>query len=226
MTVARQLNIFPLAIAGVAAIVVPSAHAETFKSTLSPAKPAFAWNGYGAGGPGFECSNEAEFQCDSVVFTLETTGDLTLSIDTEGEQITNPSGAMPYPNLDLYLFNSDAAGVKSGEPIAEAATASDDEKLTATRLSAGRYVLEVRSSFSVGENYAGKAKLSNFPLATAPPSVAAPSPAAAPPAPAPGAASKPKAKRSAKATCRAKAKKVKNSKKRARALKRCAKLKR
>lgn len=207
--------------------IASPAGAEEFTGSLSAAKPSFGWSGYGAGGPGFECSNEAEFQCDLVMITLENSGDLNVAIDVEGEQITNPSGAMPYPNLDLYLFAADASGAKQGEAIAEAATPADDEKLTAPALPAGKYLLEVRSSLSIGENYGGKAKLSNFvvPVAVAPPAAGA-APAAAEPAPAHAAPPNGQPKQSKRAACRARAKKIKRKSKRARAMKRCAKLKR
>jgi hypothetical protein len=216
----RSVVILSVVLAG---STTPDAGAESFSASLSASKPSFGWSGRGAGGPGFECSNEAEFRCDTVLFTVDVRGDLNIAIDVEGDQITNPSGAMPYPNLDLYLFAADSGGAKQGEAIAEAATPIDDEKLTAPALAPGSYLLEVRSSLSIGEDYTGKARLTNFAAPAAPAPVAAPPAQVAQPAPAAPVA---KSKSSARAKCRAKARKIKSRSKRARALKRCARAKR
>ena len=152
----------------IGALAAVPAAADVFKASLGPAKPQFAWTGHGVGIAPAGCSNDAEFRCDSVVFTLEVPGDLTVAVDVEGEQITNPTGAGAYPDFSLYLFRSDAEGAKQGDAIAEAATPADDETLTAPKLAAGTYVMEVHSNLSVGEDYAGKARLSNFALPAAP----------------------------------------------------------
>lgn len=197
------------------AILAGPAAAEDFDATLSAAKPSFSWSGYAAGGPGFECSNEADFQCDAVKLTLADPGDLAIAIDVEGEMIG------PYPNVDLTLYDA------GGKVVAESATPVDDEKLDVKGLAAGTYLIEVRSALSIGENYSGKLKLSNFPKpAVAPPAAAPPAAPAAQPAPAQPAPARPAAKKpSRKAACRAKAKKIKSKSRRSRALKRCAKLK-
>lgn len=197
-------------------LVCAIASADTYKGTLGPTKTSFKWAGHGVGSPVTPCSNDGEFRCDSVLFTLEVKGDLTVAVDVEGSQI----GA--YPDFDLYLFRSDASGAKSGDAVAQQVSPSDDEKLTAAGLDAGNYLLEVHAPISVGEDYDGSAKLTNF---AAPPIATAPS---RPPAGAPKPASKPsKSKsKSSRARCRAKARKVKSKRKRAAAMRRCNKRKR
>ena len=221
MSMPRFLVAAALVTCCAAVVAVPQARAETFSASLSAAKPSFGWSGRGAGGPGFECSNDADFRCDTVLFAIDVKGDLNIAIDVEGYQITNPTGAMPYPNLDLYLFMAGGDGTRTGEAIAEAATPVDDEKLSVPGLPAGRYLLEVRSALSIGEDYTGKARLSNFVL-PAPVAVAPAGPATAPQ---PAAPAKAKPRKRSRAACRARARKLKSRRARAKALKRCAKLK-
>ena len=203
----------------VASLAVVPASADVFKAPLSAAKPQFAWSGHGVGFSAAGCSNEGGLRCDSVVFALDVAGDLTVTVDVEGEQITNPAGAGAYPDFSLHLFKSDAEGVKQGDAIAEASTPADDEQLVAPKLAAGTYVMEVHSDLSIGEDYAGKARLSNFALPPAPVLPAATPP---PPAAAPAPAAKPRP--SPRARCRAKARKLKGKSRRARALRRCSTL--
>jgi hypothetical protein len=212
---------------GLALLGAADARAEIYTATLTEAKPAYNWDGYAVGFGG-ECAEEAELRCDSIVFILQVGGDLNISVDVEGDQI----GA--YPDINLSFYAADDTGAPVGDPIAEANTPLDDEKIAAPALVAGRYVLQVRSQVSIGESYLGKSKLTNLikPKSTAPPPLPAPpqqteAPPAPPTPPAqPKPASSKPSKKKAVAACKKKARKIRNAKKRARAVKRCSKKKR
>jgi hypothetical protein len=231
------------------AITAPTASAEDFKATYGPGQAnATNWEGTVTGGPSVPgttatggivrngCVNDEVRRCDRLIFTVTAGGLFTTSVDV-GETVD-----AVVPDIDIYLYASDAAGEHDAdaEPIASSADFNQVEAFE-IELAAGTYVLEVEPYNAVDQAYTATAGFSGFAMtgnaqpipgpapapapdpapAPAPAPEPQPAPAAAPP-PAPAPAAKPSS-RKAKAACTKKARKIKNAKKRKAALKRCAK---
>jgi hypothetical protein len=246
----------------IAAFPAVASAAPDKTGTVGAGTPTFAWDGSGSGvsdpigvldfaGANFlDCSAPAAHDCDDILIKVDDAGDMNLVLDaaTDGTVVEDPSGTLggiaSYPDLDLYLFKSDASGAAQGDPLTtDCATVAADEKCTVKGLTPGFYLAQVEFFMANQESYKASAELTGFkapepaaPVVTTPvetppaaPAPAEPAPAQSAPQPAPAkpapASARTKKKSSAKAACTKKAKKVKNAKKRKRALKACAKKK-
>jgi len=231
------------------AIAAPAASAEDIKATYGPGQANETnWEGTVTGGPsvpgtaqtgGFVrngCVNDEVRRCDRLIFTVTAAGVFSTSVDV-GQTVE-----ALVPDIDLYLYASDAAGERDAdaEPIASSADFNQVEAFDVD-LQPGTYVLEVEPYNAVEQAYTATAGFSGFATPPAPKDEAKPAPPStnpapppappaadpqpAPPAaaPAPAPAAKKASSRKAKAACTKKARKIKNAKKRRAALKRCAK---
>lgn len=216
-----------LAAAALCCAAAPALAEPAFNTTLSASATSYAWEGNP--GNGFNKTEALEFtpcgspnhDCEDVLVKLDNAGQLSAEIKTPSEP-DDASDAGNATDLDLYLFESNAAG-EPGKELVSTNSTSAQEKITKKGLLPGFYLVRVDYYRGVQTTYSGKldfaAAASALPTAAAP---AAPAPAAAPQP-----AARPKPKQTAakkRAACKKKAKKIRNAKKRKKALKRCAKI--
>jgi hypothetical protein len=261
-----------LTLAVVAALpATASAAAPDHSGALSAASTKFAWEGSGSGAPihggdieflfefagqsePFPCDAPAGHDCEFALLEVSDRGDLTVTAAADGAQAQSTpelplfgTVGLSYPDIDMYVYRSNAAGevAEDEEDLADGAAAGSaaSETFTLTNLAAGFYLVKISFYAANDAAYAAEAKLDNavapvvvVETPAAPPAPAAETPApAAEPAPAPVAQSQPAAQAapapvakkpvSKKAACQKKAKKIKNKAKRKKAMKKCAKLK-
>lgn len=230
------------------AVLTPAAQAETFKATFGPGQAnVFDWEGMSTGVASIPavirngCGDfDPIFRCDRVIYKMEAAGTLEVSVAIDNAvEIPDPSGVtggIGYPDLDLYLYKSNAAGeyAEDAEPVAEAATGAAVETFS-YNAQPGYYVLEVEPYQGQDITYKGSSKGSGFPevapvvpaQTTTPTTPTTPATAPAQQQQQTGSGttqSQPKKTTGKRAKCVKKAKKIKNKGKRKKALKRCSKL--
>lgn len=157
------------------AIAAPAASAEDLKATYGPGQTnATNWEGTVTGGPsvpGTEatggivrngCVNDQVRRCDRLIFTVTAAGTFSTSVD-----VGTTVDAL-VPDIDIYLYASDAAGEHDAdaEPIASSADFNQVEAFE-IELAPGNYVLEVEPYNAVEQSYTATAGFSGF--ATPPP---------------------------------------------------------
>lgn len=221
------------------ALAAPAAQAETFKTTFGPGREnVFNWEGMSTGIASIPlvirngCGDvDPFFRCDKVIYNMESEGTLEVTVTPDGTGFEDPTGNASYPDLDLYLFASNASGAhpEDAEPVAESAGATLVETFK-VKLKKGYYVLEVEPYQGQDITYKGESKGTEFAVVEAPaaepPAPVSPTPEAPAPQqqPAQPTQSESKPTRTGKrAACQKKARKKfkKNAKKRKAALKKC-----
>jgi hypothetical protein len=169
MRLNRLLFATAIATVGLTAAAVAEPARE---STLSAAAPVFTWEATGtatgtdAGNPfqlaGQEC-NDAGFPCDDTLLKVDELGTLEIISDADDGVDANTR-----PDMDLYLYESNAAG-EPGKLIKASETPNPDEKLTQKVTKTGYYLVRNKFFSGVQVTYKGTATLKPG-AATPPPS--------------------------------------------------------
>ena len=136
-----------------------TASAADRTGTLSAGSPKFTWTGQiGVGITAFTTFHDTypcgmpAHTCDFTLLHVTTPGKVTITTSAPGQPTT--------PDVDLWVYNSDASGTKGKEKGQSAKSSPDpNEQFSFTAETEGWYLAEADYAIVVGGSYTGEAKL-------------------------------------------------------------------
>jgi hypothetical protein len=122
-------------------------------ATLGPANLSFTWEDGPRNGLGSDVTNplpmctDPGFYCDDTLLKVDALGEVDIKADAEGQV---------RPDIDLYLYRSDAHGT-AGKQVKASETPNPDEHIVATDLEPGYYLLRAAYYSGIQVTYKGTA---------------------------------------------------------------------
>jgi dsRNA-specific ribonuclease len=171
--------VLPLASALALALAGVASAAPDRSGTLSAASTDFKWTGkIGVGLTALDTLHDSPLPCGSPGHDCDFT---LLHVTTPGKVTFKSSSSAPNsPDLDLYLYLSDASGTKGKNKGKSAAPGLDpNEQIAFTADEPGYYLAEADYTVMIGGTYDGEAKLEpgvGIETANTPPTVKVSSP--------------------------------------------------
>jgi Bacterial Ig domain len=151
--------IFPLAVAIVLASTGTAAAAPDRSGTLSASSTDFKWTGkIGAGVTVLTTFHDSPLPCGSPGHDCDFT---LLHVTTPGKVTVKTSSSNPLsPDLDLYVYVSDANGTRGkAKGMSAASSPTPNEQFAFTAEEPGYYLAEADYTVMLGGDYEGEAKL-------------------------------------------------------------------